>query len=133
MAIIGASGLLLWFPEYFGRYLPGWAFNVATLIHSDEALLAAGFIFSVHFFNTHFRPEKFPLDPVVFTGRLTLAELQRERPLEYARLQGSEQLRQRLVAPAPRWLRRTSRAFGFTALGLGLVLLVLIVWAQFWG
>mgnify|MGYP003336957914 CR=1 FL=1 len=54
-----------------GLFLPGWAFNVATIVHSDEALLATGFIFTVHFFNTHGRPEKFPMDPVIFTGRLT--------------------------------------------------------------
>ena len=47
--------------------MPGWMLNVATTIHSDEALLAVGFIFSIHFFNTHFRPEKFPIDTVIFT------------------------------------------------------------------
>ena len=68
VAIIGATGLLLWFPVVFTRVLPGWVLNVATIIHSDEALLAVGFIFTVHFFNTHFRPEKFPMDTVIFTG-----------------------------------------------------------------
>ncbi len=24
VAIIGTSGLLLWFPEFFGKFLPGW-------------------------------------------------------------------------------------------------------------
>ena len=58
--IIGGTGLVLWFPEIFTRILPGWSVNVATIIHSDEALLAVGFIFTIHFFNTHFRPDKFP-------------------------------------------------------------------------
>ena len=49
MFAIGGSGLMLWFPEFFGYFLPGWMFNVATIIHSDEALLATGFIFTVHF------------------------------------------------------------------------------------
>ena len=49
MFAIGGSGLMLWFPEFFGAALPGWVFNVATIIHSDEALLATGFIFTVHF------------------------------------------------------------------------------------
>ena len=60
MIIIGFTGLVLWFPEFFTRILPGWSINVATIIHSDEALLAVGFIFTIHFFNTHFRPDKFP-------------------------------------------------------------------------
>jgi len=58
--VIGSTGLVLWFPELFTLFLPGWAINVATIIHSDEALLAVGFIFTVHFFNTHFRPDRFP-------------------------------------------------------------------------
>ena len=32
VAIIGASGLLLWLPEFFSKFLPGWVFNVATII-----------------------------------------------------------------------------------------------------
>jgi hypothetical protein len=38
--VIGSTGLMLWFPEFFTRFLPGWVINVATIIHSDEALLA---------------------------------------------------------------------------------------------
>ena len=54
MFIIGSTGLILWFPEFFTLFLPGQSVNIATIIHSDEALLAVGFIFTVHFFNTHF-------------------------------------------------------------------------------
>ena len=32
--------------------MPGWVINIALIIHSDEALLAAGFIFTFHFFNS---------------------------------------------------------------------------------
>ena len=48
--------------------MPGWVFTVALLVHGEEALLAVGFIFTIHFFNGHFRPEKFPIDTVIFTG-----------------------------------------------------------------
>src|SRR4030067_3220622 len=68
MFVIGVSGLMLWFPGFFGRVLPGWVFSVATIVHGEEAFLAAVFLFSVHFFNSHFRPEKLPLDIVIFTG-----------------------------------------------------------------
>jgi len=59
---------MLWFPEYFAIFLPGWIFNIATIVHSDEALLASGFIFTVHLFNTHLRPSKFPIDTVILRG-----------------------------------------------------------------
>ncbi|MEK6630080.1 MAG: hypothetical protein AABY89_05020, partial [Acidobacteriota bacterium] len=86
MAIIGASGLVLWFPERFAHVLPGWVFNIAMLVHGEEALLAVGFIFTIHFFNGHLRPEKFPMDTVIFTGRVTAREMREERQDEYARL-----------------------------------------------
>ena len=43
-------------------------FNVALVVHGEEALLAVGFIFTIHFFNGHLRPGKFPMDRVIFTG-----------------------------------------------------------------
>ena len=99
VAVIGGTGLLLWFPELFTRVLPGWVVNVATTIHSDEALLAVSFIFVVHFFNTHFRPEKFPIDTVIFTEGMPLEEFRRDRPREYRQLLESGPLHQTLAAP----------------------------------
>ena len=80
VAIIGCSGLLLWFPELFCRFLPGQVLNVAKVIHSEEALLATGFIFTIHFFNTHLRAEKFPMDMSMLTGLVTPEEMEEERP-----------------------------------------------------
>jgi cytochrome b subunit of formate dehydrogenase len=85
--IIGLSGLVLWFPALFSRFLPGVAINVAHIMHSDEALLAVGFIFIVHLFNTHIQFAKFPLNKVMFTGRVPEEELRHERPLEWERMQ----------------------------------------------
>ena len=84
-AIIGASGLLLWFPVLFARFVPGWVFNVALLIHGEEALLAVGFIFTIHFFNGHLRPEKFPMDTSSSPAGSPWTSSQHERPAEYAR------------------------------------------------
>ncbi len=129
MAIIGGSGFFLWFPTFFARLFPGWLFNVAFVIHSEEALLAALFIFFVHFFNSHFRPEKFPADLVIFTGRVTEEELRSERPAEYERLRGEGALDALLADAPPRWMRNFARLLAFTALGIGLALMALIVFA----
>jgi cytochrome b subunit of formate dehydrogenase len=93
VAIIGSTGLALWFPNLFSRFLPGEALNIAKVIHSEEALLATGFIFAIHFFNTHLRPEKFPVDLSMLTGLVTDEELREERPehLERMRQQCLEQ------------------------------------------
>jgi cytochrome b subunit of formate dehydrogenase/uncharacterized protein with PIN domain len=129
VAVIGSTGLFLWFPEHFTRVFPGWMINVATIIHSDEALLAVGFIFTVHFFNTHFRPEKFPIDTVMFTGGVPLEEFKRDRPREYQQMVEAGELEQNLM-PAPQPLIvKFWRRFGFTALALGLSLIALIIYA----
>jgi len=128
VAIIGTSGLMLWFPELFTRFLPGWLINVATIVHSDEALLAVGFIFTVHFFNTHLRPEAFPMDMVVFTGRVPLAEYKADRPAEYAELVRTGELKKRVTTdgPSPR-LVTLARIFGYTFLAVGVTLIILII------
>jgi cytochrome b subunit of formate dehydrogenase len=131
--IIGGSGLVLWFPEAFSRFLPGWALNAAALIHSDEALLAVGFIFVFHFFHAHLRPESFPFDPVIFTGRMPLDRFREERPLEYERLVRSGEIESRLEeAPTAETLRR-ARIFGFTAVAIGLTLALAVFWALLTG
>jgi cytochrome b subunit of formate dehydrogenase len=127
MAIIGGSGVLLWLPEFFGRILPGQVFNVALVVHGEEALLAVGFIFTIHFFNGHFRPEKFPMDTVIFTGSVSEEELREERPGEWERLKADGQLDAMRVPPPSPALRLYGRVVGGTALTVGVVLLMLIV------
>jgi cytochrome b subunit of formate dehydrogenase len=129
MAIIGGSGLMLWFPGLFSRLLPGSLFNIALLIHREEALLAVGFIFTIHFFNSHLRPEKFPMDTVIFTGRVTREELREERPAEFERLVKEGRLASLEVASQPAWVKTAGRAGGTVAVALGLTFVVLIVYA----
>ena len=130
VAVIGISGLIMWFPELFTQVLPGWIINVALIVHSDEALLAAGFIFTFHFFNVHFRPEKFPLDPVMFSGRISKAEMLHERRRWYDRLVANDRLDS--IRSGDDWAqwRRVIFPLGYLAFGIGLVLLVLIVYAM---
>jgi cytochrome b subunit of formate dehydrogenase len=130
IAVIGSTGLTLWFPIFFTRFLPGWFINVATVIHSDEALLATGFIFTVHFFNTHLRPEKFPMDTTIFTGHMPLAELKRDKPLEYETLVVSGQLEEHLEEPQPEIVVRTIRVFAWIALSIGFSIVVWIIYAM---
>jgi cytochrome b subunit of formate dehydrogenase len=129
MAIIGGSGLMLWFPQVFSAFLPGWVFNVAFVIHGEEALLAMVFIFTVHFFNGHLRPEKFPMDTVIFTGRITLEELKHERPAEYERLVANGGLEALRTTDATPGLIVTARLIGTLAVLLGLVMVLLTGYA----
>jgi cytochrome b subunit of formate dehydrogenase len=130
IAVIGSTGLTLWFPEILTLVLPGWVINVATIIHSDEALLATGFIFTIHFFNTHLRPEKFPMDICVFTGSVPVEELKRDKPLEYEALVQQGELEAHFVEPYPPVVIKAFRAFGWTALSIGFGMVVWIIYAM---
>lgn len=121
--IIGVTGLILWFPGPFCTFLPGSAINVAKLVHSTQALLATGFVFAIHFFNTHVRAEKFPADLSVLTGLVSEEELREERPELYQRLLESgklAELRGTVPSAAQLWLYRLA---GLLALVVGLGLL----------
>jgi hypothetical protein len=133
--IIGLSGLVMWFPAVVTRVLPGWSINLARVIHSDQALLAAGFVFVVHFFNCHFRLDRFPIDPVMFSGRISEERMRQERPRQYARLVESGRLEQLRVRDEwPGWKPMAS-TLGMLALVIGLLLAVAMFWAMgslFW-
>ncbi len=126
VTIIGVSGLIMWVPGFFGSFLPGWVFNVAAIFHGEEAFLAVVFLFTVHFFNNHFRPDKFPVDVVMFTGTFPLDEFKKDHTVEYQRLVATGELEGRLV-DAPSALKvKLSRLLGFTLIAIGLTLLTLV-------
>ncbi|RMD91098.1 MAG: hypothetical protein D6813_08150 [Calditrichaeota bacterium] len=134
VTIIGLSGLMLWFPEFFTRFVPGWLINVAHIVHSDEALLAVGFIFTIHFFNTHLRPESFPMDTVIFTGLVPVEEFKEFRPKAYEEMKKSGELRKLLVKKeiTPRW-ESVVKIFGGLFLSIGISLIFLIIYSALFG
>ncbi len=130
MAIIGLSGYTMWFAPFFSRFIPGHWLNIALVLHGEEALLAVWFIFVVHFFNTHLRPESFPMDMVIFTGRESEEEFRQKRPLEYQRLQETGRFQEEATSEAPPlWLKNFARVVGAVIVLTGFVLLVLTMFA----
>jgi len=124
-AIIGFSGMMLFFPTKTALILPGWVFNIATIVHAEEALLATIFLFSVHFFNVHFRPDKFPINTTIFTGVMPLEEFKHEHKLEYERLLASGELNKHLVKPPSARMAKGSRVLAAVLIFFGLTLLTL--------
>jgi len=127
MFIIGLSGIMLWFPERTASILPGWVFNIATIVHAEEAILAAVFLFTVHYFNVHFRPEKFPMDTVMATGAVPLSEFKHEHRLEYERLKASGELEKYLVKPPSERATRAGRKITGWLIVIGLILAALVL------
>ncbi len=135
LGVIAASGLLLWFPVFFGRYLPGVVFNLATIVHSYNVMLLAALIVAYHFFDVHLRPGKFPLDGVMVTGRATYGYMREEHPLvaeaigdPSTQFPSRRAVADRVAPPAPRWLVVTSVTLGLVFLVLGLLLVGLGLW-----
>jgi cytochrome b subunit of formate dehydrogenase len=128
VVIIGITGLILWFPNFFCLFLPGISLNIAKIIHSTQALLATGFVFAVHFFNTHLRADKFPADMSVMTGLYGEEEFKTERP-EYMERSAARGGRNAVVVPSKRYLRYVKLG-GYFALIVGLGLLAGILVAQ---
>ena len=127
MGIIGFSGYAMWFAPLFARFIPGSWLNIALLIHGEEAILAVGFIFTIHFFNTHLRPGNFPMDLTIFTGRQSEEELKEQQPEEYQRLVASGELEKYRTASPPVWLKNFGRVMGGAAVVLGMAMLALMV------
>jgi len=124
MAIIGISGYAMWFSGLFAKLIPGSWLNIALLIHGEEALLAIGWIFVIHFFNEHLRPHNFPMDVSIFTGSQTEEEYRERHPEEYARELAKGGLDRFRTAAPPSWATPVSRLFGGMAVVIGVLLIV---------
>lgn len=84
--LMGITGLILWFPVVFGRFLPPMAIPAAYIAHSYEAVLAFLAILTWHMYNASLNPRSFPMSRVWITGKITADELRHHHPLEYERL-----------------------------------------------
>lgn len=82
MPVMVLSGFIMTYPVLVTKFAPGWVVSISYVAHTDEALLAVGWIFLVHFFFNHFSPGIFPLNKSIFTGRVPKERYQREHPLE---------------------------------------------------
>ena len=129
VAIIGVSGLLMAAPVFFTRFIPGIWLNVALVVHSEEAILATGFIFIFHFFHNHLRPEKFPIDVSILTGRVPLERFKEERPLQYERMMSEGTLERSIVAAPSAFMTTISVIFGAAVILTGLTLIALVIFA----
>ncbi|MES9970904.1 MAG: DUF4405 domain-containing protein [Candidatus Thiodiazotropha sp.] len=96
--ILGPAGVALWFRDEFTQFMPGILLNAFYIMHTDEALLAAIFLFFVHWYNVHYSPEKFPMATVFLTGYLSEEEMIHEHYGEYKRVMIEQGLEADIIA-----------------------------------
>ena len=88
LPVMMLSGLVLWFPVFFGNRLPDLAIGMAYIAHSDEAVLAISAIVVWHLYNVHVPPGRFHRFRTWLDGRITREEMIVAHPLEYERVTG---------------------------------------------
>jgi hypothetical protein len=106
-------------PAHHGApFLPGWVFNVATIAHGEEAFLAAVFLFTVHFFNNHFRPRQVPVRSGDVHGLDAARALRARARVQYRACFESGRAEEHLVDAPSRPYTIASHALGFFLIGL---------------
>ncbi len=108
--IMISTGFVLAFPLTVTAILPGVLIPAAKMAHSNEGLMALLVITFWHMFNVHLNPEAFPVDKVIFTGKMSRERYEHEHPLELARLEGR---------PPPAEVREAAEGSGSGSRGEG--------------
>ena len=124
MPLLSITGFMLIFPMITSRFIAGWWLNIAAYLHRAEAVLAVSYIFIVHFFINHLKPTSFPMSETMFSGNISLEDLMNEKSEWAARLEKEGQLKNRIVDPPKFWFRAIYYAYGLTAVGVGIYMLV---------
>jgi cytochrome b subunit of formate dehydrogenase len=80
--VMGATGSVLWFQNYFLPVINIYGMDLATAVHWYEAILASLAILVWHFYFIFLNPDVAPMNKAWFTGYLTRHQMENEHPLE---------------------------------------------------
>lgn len=89
-AVMIISGLMLMYPVWATKLLPGQFIPAAKEAHGYEAVMALLIVLVWHMFSAHLGPGRFPMDTSIFTGRISKERLRDEHPIEFEDLFGEE-------------------------------------------
>jgi formate dehydrogenase subunit gamma len=91
MPVMVITGIIMMFPVFFGQWLNGQWFAVVATAHRDEAVLAVGFILIVHMYYGHLQTTAFPVNTVMFTGKMLKSKYKQWFRREYKQLTGDKE------------------------------------------
>ncbi len=89
-----ATGVIMWFPLFVTKILPGDAIPIARTLHRWEAILAVLSILIWHMYHTQIKTR----NTSIFTGFMSEEEMIHEHPLEYRRIIAAHEFLQRVQA-----------------------------------
>jgi formate dehydrogenase subunit gamma len=84
--LMSVTGLGLVFPQAVTWLLPGIVVAAMRTMHGLEATFAVLVVLLWHSYGVIFKPDIFPLDPSIFTGKISVDRLKDEHALEYEKL-----------------------------------------------
>jgi formate dehydrogenase subunit gamma len=86
MPVMVITGIMMMFPSLFAPLIGGNWMAVMATAHRDEAILATGFILIVHMYYGHLQTTAFPVNTVMFTGKMLKSKYKQWFGREYAQL-----------------------------------------------
>lgn len=94
VAVMAATGIVMWFENYFIEVFTKLGWDVSRTIHYYEACLAVLAIIVWHFYFTILNPSVFPMATSWITGRITEEEMAEDHPLELERIRAQQKLQE---------------------------------------
>lgn len=91
MPVMVITGIIMMFPVFFSQWVPGEWFAVVATAHRDEAVLATGFILIVHMYYGHLQTNAFPVNTVMFTGKMLKSKYKQWFGREYSQITGKKE------------------------------------------
>jgi cytochrome b subunit of formate dehydrogenase len=88
--LMSVTGIMLLFPEIISWVVPGSVIAAGRVLHGLEGTFAVLVVILWHSWTVILRPEIFPLDKSIFTGKMEMDRLREEHALEYERIFGTE-------------------------------------------
>lgn len=93
-ALMIVTGIIMWFPTFVTKILPGSAIPISRALHGWEAILATLAILTWHIYHTQIKVR----NRSMFTGYMTEEEMIHEHPLEYERIIAAYEYVQNVMA-----------------------------------
>ncbi|MCK5088081.1 MAG: cytochrome c3 family protein [Melioribacteraceae bacterium] len=84
--VMGATGLVLWFPTVVGDWAPIWFIKVNEIIHFYEAILASLAILVWHWFFVIFHPKEYPMSFTWIDGKMSLESFRHHHERQFRKM-----------------------------------------------
>jgi len=90
--VMGVTGVLMWFTNYFMNYITKLGWDIARTVHYYEAWLAFLAILVWHIYYVIFNPDAYPMNMAWIKGTISELEMAEEHPLELERIKAEEEI-----------------------------------------